>query len=95
MTGLVWLDVAGLAALAVALTAATRDGRRARNALRLIARNGCENYTGRSTCRDNSGRTRDARYGAEKWCDACIALDVLTPRRTRQDTAQDGRREER
>lgn len=30
MTGLVWLDVVGLAALAVALTVAARDGWRAR-----------------------------------------------------------------
>ena len=37
----------------------------------------CDNFT-RSRCRDpHSGRTRDAKYGADRWCDVCIALDAL------------------
>lgn len=51
--------------------------RRARKALRLIAGIRCTNYTAGS-CRDSgSGRTKGAYYGADKWCDACIATDGL------------------
>jgi hypothetical protein len=46
-------------------------------ALVFIARDGCEAYHGgRLTCR-NSGRTRDARYGADRWCLPCVAADAL------------------
>lgn len=44
-------------------------------ALRLIDRHGCITYT-RGRCWD-SGRTRGARYGADAWCDACVAADAL------------------
>ena len=37
----------------------------------------CTTFTGPATCR-TSGRTRDAKYGADRWCDACIANDTLT-----------------
>lgn len=37
----------------------------------------CTTYTSPATCR-TSGRTRDAKYGADRWCDACIANDTLT-----------------
>lgn len=59
---------------------------RMHEALMLIAENNgngtdnhCSNYTGGSaTCRKpNSGRTKDAEYGADRWCDACIAADGL------------------
>lgn len=41
----------------------------------------CSNYTGPPYCRDpRSGRTRDARYGADRWCDTCIALAALGQR---------------
>jgi hypothetical protein len=57
---------------------AERD--RYRNALECIIsdRGTCENFTGQHTCRDPlSGRTRGAYYGAEAWCDVCIARDAL------------------
>lgn len=38
----------------------------------------CSNYTGPPWCRDDSGRSRDAKYGADRWCDTCIARDALT-----------------
>jgi hypothetical protein len=51
---------------------------RLREALELIDRDGCETFTGTARCLDpNSGRTRGAKYGADKWCDPCIARDVL------------------
>lgn len=50
---------------------------RLRSALELINRNGCSNFT-RGRCTDPySGRARDAHYGANRWCDACIAADAL------------------
>ena len=59
---------------------ALRDQRdTATDALRHIT-NGqqCETYTRPPYCRDpQSGRSRDAHYGAERWCDTCIALDAL------------------
>lgn len=56
---------------------------RMHEALFLIAKTGrepenhCTNSTGKSTCRTNSGRTKDATYTAGRWCDACIAADGL------------------
>lgn len=38
----------------------------------------CTNYTGSPWCRDDSSRSRDAKYGADRWCDTCIARDALT-----------------
>jgi hypothetical protein len=77
-------DTAALVVAAVnaapALTAALRA---AQDGLRVIAdraagANGCENYTGPWTCRDpHSGRSREGQYGAEQWCDACVAADAL------------------
>jgi hypothetical protein len=50
------------------------------DALYLVARGGCETFTA-GTCRDaNSGRIRTARYGSQKWCDPCIAIDALAGR---------------
>lgn len=45
-------------------------------ALKLIAGDRCENYTSGS-CIGDRGRTKDAPYTAERWCDACIAADAL------------------
>lgn len=53
--------------------------KRARTALRLVAATSggrCSNYWGTTTCRTN-GRKKNAKYGADRWCDACIALDGL------------------
>lgn len=51
--------------------------RRARQALRLIANVRCENYTADS-CRDaGSGRKRNGYYGADRWCNTCIAHEGL------------------
>jgi hypothetical protein len=45
------------------------------NALRLIDRYGCtKNTSGR--CWDG-GRTREAEYSDDAWCDACVAADAL------------------
>lgn len=47
------------------------------DALWLIDRHGCTSYT-RGRCLDpHSGKKRGARYGADAWCDACIARDAL------------------
>jgi hypothetical protein len=49
----------------------------AADALRLIAGDRCWTFT-RGRCSDEgSGRVRGARYGAEKWCDSCVATDAL------------------
>lgn len=37
---------------------------------------GCETYTSPSTC-ITSGRLRDAKYGADQWCDACVLSDAI------------------
>jgi hypothetical protein len=56
---------------------AERDALRA--ALVTIA-NGqeCSNYTG-CPCRFDASRTKDCYYTADRWCDACIANDALSP----------------
>jgi NTP pyrophosphatase (non-canonical NTP hydrolase) len=46
-----------------------------RLALELIDRDGCTTNT-RGRCWDE-GRQRGARYGADAWCDACVARDAL------------------
>jgi len=48
----------------------------ARRALKLLAGDGCTNYWGGTTCVTN-GRKKNAQYGADRWCDACIARDGL------------------
>jgi len=45
-------------------------------ALYLIAGEHCSTYTGESNC-VNAGRVRDAEYGADAWCDQCIARVAL------------------
>ena len=47
------------------------------NALRLIARGGCENYTNGVRCWAFRDRIRGAHYTAEAWCEACVAQDGL------------------
>lgn len=46
------------------------------HALRLIGTE-CSRFTGVSTCIEDVGRAPDAKYGAERWCDECIARDAL------------------
>lgn len=46
------------------------------DALQLISRHGCEGSVAPYNCQD-AGRTRGAYYGADAWCDPCIALDAL------------------
>jgi hypothetical protein len=47
------------------------------DALRLIMGDRCQTFTsGLGTC-ITSGRTKDAKYTAERWCDSCIAFDAL------------------
>lgn len=48
---------------------------RLRTALELIGTK-CSNFTGRSTC-VNSGRTPNAEYGADRWCEQCVAREAL------------------
>jgi hypothetical protein len=51
---------------------------RLRDALTHIAEDGCESYTtGPGSC-INAGRSRDAEYTADRWCDQCVAYDALT-----------------
>lgn len=56
------------------------ERRRLREALRLIARGGCENYTGDRRCWDSGARVRGGRYLAEAWCHPCIAQAALDRR---------------
>lgn len=38
----------------------------------------CTNFTAPPFCRHPaSGRSKSARYGADRWCDGCIAWDGL------------------
>jgi len=46
------------------------------SALRHIDHHGCQNYT-RGRCLDYSSRSKDAKYSAEAWCDACVAAEAL------------------
>jgi hypothetical protein len=46
------------------------------DALTLIANRRCEHYFSGS-CRTDGSRTRGAQYGADRWCDPCIAADAL------------------
>ena len=55
---------------------ATHSHRRVQSALRLIAKHGCASFIGNTRCW-NAGRKRSAKYGADRWCDACIAQDAL------------------
>lgn len=47
------------------------------DALRLIAGEHCETFTGTRSCIQDPARSAFAKYGAEKWCDACIAWAAL------------------
>jgi hypothetical protein len=51
-----------------------------REALELIARGGCENYTGSTRCWDRPNRIKGAHYTAEAWCTACVAQEALDER---------------
>ena len=62
-----WLGEAHAAARAYGLSAA----------LQLIDRHGCTNYT-TGRCWD-ARRIRGAEYGADSWCDACVARAALDP----------------
>ena len=37
---------------------------------------GCESFIAPSNC-ISAGRKRDAKYGADQWCDACVMRDAL------------------
>lgn len=59
------------------MSAATSGGVYLRNALRLIAGKSCSNFTtGPGSCL-KQGRRRNAKYSAERWCDACIAWEAI------------------
>lgn len=45
------------------------------DALELIGKGGCSNFW-QGHC-EASGRVRGAQFGADAWCDACIANDAL------------------
>jgi len=53
----------------------TKERNRMRSALKLIAGEKCSNFTS-GDCK-SAGRTKNAQYGADRWCDACIARDGL------------------
>ena len=58
----------------------TPGGEEIRAALNLIAERSCENFTGGpGSCWRAPGRTPEARYTAERWCDPCIALAAIVP----------------
>lgn len=42
--------------------------------------NGCECFTGAATCRTDPSRSPDAEYGAERWCQSCMAAAALEGR---------------
>jgi hypothetical protein len=54
---------------------------RFRLALELIvgdSEDGCSSFTGRlSTCDTTGGRSPYAKFGADRWCDRCVARTVL------------------
>ena len=58
-------------------------GYRMRYALKLISGDRCENYTGGGWQCFRNGRIADAKYGADRACDACIAAWALDPGMTR------------
>lgn len=37
----------------------------------------CTGFIGPWTCVDDPGRKRDGEFGAERWCDQCIAREGL------------------
>lgn len=43
----------------------------------LIEATGCTTFTSGRCSDPHSGRSRRSRYGADRWCDACIARDAL------------------
>lgn len=43
----------------------------------LIDEDGCATFTSGRCSDPHSGRSRRSRYGADRWCDACIARDAL------------------
>jgi len=47
------------------------------DALWLIDRHGCTNYTVGRCSDPTSGKRRGAKYGADMWCNACVARDAL------------------
>jgi hypothetical protein len=51
--------------------------RKAEDALRLIDRHGCTTFRVGRCLDPYSGRERGAEYGADAWCDACVARDAL------------------
>src|SRR5688572_16596939 len=64
-------------ALLAALSSPVADGGDMAEALRWIARHGCENYIKPWECRKDPARSRAAQYAADGWCDACVAMDAL------------------
>jgi hypothetical protein len=82
------LDLAAICALAaeraLAIPAVETSGdlekQRMRTALNLLAKPSCERLTtGPGSCWSQPSWTPEARYTADKWCDACIALSALLP----------------
>lgn len=53
-----------------------QENARMADALRLISRHGCEGSVAPYNCQD-AGLTPGAYYGADAWCDPCIAMDAL------------------
>lgn len=37
----------------------------------------CSSNTGPLTCVDDAGKAPDAKFGAERWCNECIAREAL------------------
>lgn len=53
--------------------------KRLEDALQIVAGrylNGCESFRPPSNCL-TAGRTIDAKYGADQWCDGCVAREAL------------------
>lgn len=62
--------------LEAALKAHVVEGARMRDGLRTIGTT-CTTVWYGYGCRKDASRTRTSRYGATRWCDACIAADAL------------------
>jgi hypothetical protein len=64
------------------------DLEKAEQALSHIAGDRCSSFTGAWSCRSpRSGRRKDAPFGADQWCDQCVATDALGHRAAHQSYA--------
>ena len=69
-------DTQGIVALRNAASDLLDEIDRLRDGLLTIGTR-CTHYTGKSTCVENRPDGRGGEYGAENWCEGCIAREAL------------------